>query len=493
MMVAAAAAPNPVIPGFHPDPSICRAGQDYYLACSSFEYFPGVPIFHSRDLRRWEQVGNALERPSQLMLPGSVPCSGGIFAPTLRHHDGRFFLVTTNFWGGGNLLFTAEQAAGPWSESVLIGWQPHCDPDLAWDGSGACYLTVDGIEQARIDTSTGALLEEPRSLWSGTLGHPEAPHLNEIDGIWYLMIAEGGTERGHCVSIARGDSPQGPFEGCPANPILTHRSTTAPVQNTGHGDLVRAPDGSWWLVFLGVRPMGGSPRYHVLGRETFLAPVTWEGGWPVVGEITDGPAWTEPVREDFNSPRLHHRWISVRSRPPLRLADSRLVLHRTEVDQAGEADEYAMDSRLPAFVGRRQQHPHVRVRTEIEGAGGLVVRMDGRHHYEVEIRDGLVRAQARIGGLRQLIGQQPCAAGPVVLRLEILAPGAAMLTDPVTVGPDRIRLGFERDGEFTVLAELDGRYLSTEVTGGYTGRVIGVYAAAGAASFDWFDYEVVAR
>ena len=239
----------------------------------------------------------------------------------------------------------------------------------------------------------------------------------------------------------------------------------------------------------------------MLGRETFLAPVSWEDGWPVVGEIIDGPAWTEPVREDFDSPQLHPRWISVRSWPSLTLADSCLVLHAAdEADEVGEVGEVGvdvmdvMDSRLPAFVGRRQQHPHVRVRvrTEIEGTGGLVVRMDERHHYEVEIHDGLVRAHARIGGLRQVIGQQPCPVGPVVLRLEVLPLDAAGLTDPVTLGPDRIRLGFERGDEFTVLAELDGRYLSTEVTGGFTGRVIGVYATAGTASFDWFDYEVLA-
>jgi len=478
-----AAPASPVIPGFHPDPSVCKAGEYYYLACSSFEYFPGVPIFRSRDLLHWEQVGNALERPSQLALPESVPCSGGIFAPTLRHHDGLFYLVTSNFWGGGILLFTADKAEGPWSEPVVIGWLLHYDPDLAWDSDGACYLTVAGIEQARLDTKTGALLGEPRPLWSGTLGYPEAPHLYEIDGTWYLMIAEGGTERGHCVSIARSASPEGPFEPCPANPVLTHRSTTSPVQNTGHGDLVQTLDGSWWLVFLAVRPKGSSPGYHVLGRETFAAPVTWDDGWPVVGEITGGHAWAEPVRDDFDSPQLHPRWISVRSRPPLSLAGSQLVLH--------SADEDVMDSRLPAFVGRRQQHPYVRVRTRIEGSGGLVVRMDERHHYDVEVRDGVVRAKARIGGLRQVAGQQSCPEGPVVLRMEVLPPDSAGLTDPVTVGPDRIRLGLEHGADFTVLAELDGRYLSTEVTGGFTGRVIGVYAVAGTASFDWVDYEVL--
>ena len=151
-----------------------------------------------------------------------------------------------------------------------------------------------------------------------------------------------------------------------------------------------------------------------------------------------------------------------------------------------------MDSRLPCFVGRRQQHPYVRVRTQADGAGGLAVRMDERHHYDVEIRDGMVRARARIGGLQQVIGQRACPPGPaVVLRIEILPTDIATAANPVTLDPDRIRLGFEHDGVFTVLAELDGRYLSTEVTGGYTGRVIGVYAAGGTASFDWFDYEVL--
>jgi len=175
-------AANPVIPGFYPDPSICKTGEDYYLACSSFECFPGVPIFRSRDLRHWEQVGNALDRPSQLVLPESVPSSGGIWAPTLRYHDGRFFLVTSNFWAGGSLLFTADKPEGPWSEPVKIDWPLRYDPDLAWDADGTCYFTVAGIEQARVDTDTGALLEEPRTLWSGTYANPEAPHLYDIDG-----------------------------------------------------------------------------------------------------------------------------------------------------------------------------------------------------------------------------------------------------------------------------------------------------------------------
>ena len=160
------------------------------------------------------------------------------------------------------------------------------DPDLAWDDDGNCWVHCSagggGILRYRIDDRTGDVLDGPVLAWTGTgLQFPEAPHLFSRDDWWYLLIAEGGTERGHAVSIARAPSPIGPWESCPANPILSHRSTDHPVQNTGHGDLVEAVDGSWWMVLLGTRPRGITPGYHVLGRETFLVPVDWVDGWPV--------------------------------------------------------------------------------------------------------------------------------------------------------------------------------------------------------------------
>ncbi|MFC5911674.1 family 43 glycosylhydrolase, partial [Streptacidiphilus monticola] len=187
----------------------------------------------------------------------------------------------------GNLIVTATDPAGPWSEPTYLPDVHGIDPDLAWDEDGTCWCTVAGVSQYRINPHTGETLTEASPVWSGTPGAlaPEAPHLYRIGDHWYLMIAEGGTERGHGVSIARGPSPSGPFEPCPWNPILTHRSTRKPIQNTGHADLVQAPDGSWWMVLLGVRPQGGTPGWHILGRETFLAPVTWQDGWPLVGEV----------------------------------------------------------------------------------------------------------------------------------------------------------------------------------------------------------------
>jgi len=485
---------NPVIPGFHPDPSICRVGEDYYLACSSFEYFPGVPLFHSRDLVHWTQIGNALDRPSQLRLPLDSPSSGGIYAPTLRHHDGRFWLIVTNVSSEGNLLVTATDPAGPWSDPVLLPGVPGIDPDLAWDEDGTCWCTVAGVSQVRLDPHTGETSGPPRKLWSGMPGAkaPEAPHLYRIGEYWYLLIAEGGTERCHGVSIARGRTPTGPFEPCPANPVLTHRGTDHPIQNTGHADLVQGPDGSWWMMLLGVRPGGGTPGWHVLGRETFLTPVTWVDGWPVVGEVAldfPSPPWplvpgpVEPEREDFDLGELGPQWISLRDRS---------AEHCTTKERSGRltlrARGGSLDEPDVIFVGRRQQHLTCGARTRIdpaEGRGGLAVRLDEEHHYEIETSQGEVRVLSRIGPLRSVVASRPVPAGPVVLGVRV---SGTPLRDART-GPDVLTFGIEQpDGTFTGLGTLDGRYLSTEVAGGFTGRVIGMYAAAGTVHFDWFDY-----
>ncbi|MEV6237599.1 glycoside hydrolase family 43 protein [Lentzea sp. NPDC051838] len=478
---------NPVIPGMHPDPSVCRVGEDYYLVCSSFEYFPGIPVFHSRDLVNWTQIGNALTRPSQLLLTAETPSSAGIYAPTLRHHDGRFWLIVTSVsHGGGNMIFTATDPAGPWSDPIPLPAVGGIDPDLAWDDEGNCWCTVAGVSQYRVDPTSGETFGEPRRLWSGTPGAkaPEAPHLYRIGDHWYLMIAEGGTERGHGVSIARGPSPQGPFEPCPANPILSHRSTDEPVQNTGHADLVQGPDGSWWMVFLGVRPGGGTPGWHVLGRETFLAPVSWVDGWPVVGDLVSAPASEFSDHDDFEDSDLRPCWISPRDRSEQ---------HCTTKDRAGWLTLHArgstMDDPAVVFVGRRQQHLSCTARTLIDpaaGSGGLAVRFDEEHHYEIEAGSGEVRVIARVGPLRTIVAARP-AAGPLVLSVRVEE--ARELRDARS-GPDTISFSVEEpDGTVTVLAALDGRYLSTEVAGGFTGRVIGVYAATGTVHFDWFDYQ----
>jgi xylan 1,4-beta-xylosidase len=486
---------NPVIPGFHPDPSVCRAGADYVLVTSSFTYVPGVPVFRSRNLVDWTQIGNALERPSQLDLTATRDwSSAGIYAPRIRFHDGRFWLVTTNVGTAGARTFivTSADPAGPWSDPVDLPITG-IDPDLAWDEDGRCWVHfsgLGGIGRCRIDPETGDLRSEPEATWSGTgLQFPEAPHLFQRDGRWYLLIAEGGTERGHCVSVARGPSPAGPWEPAPTNPILSHRSSDHPIQNTGHADLVEATDGSWWMVLLGVRHRGMTPGFHVLGRETFLTPVHWRDGWPVPAplspDMTDPPPGPTqpvlpPVRDDFEAATLAPCWVGLRRHPrnvsSLGARPGWLVL-------AGE--EATMDSPEPVFVGRRQQHHHCRVRARLDPASaaeaGLTVFMDATGHCEVAVREGRVVARVRIGPIGSVLADAPCPGPPLVLAIE---------TGPHARGPDTVALGFEDEhGTPHTLAQVDGRYLSTEVTTGFLGRTIGLYAVGGEAAFDWFDYE----
>ena len=486
---------NPVIPGFFPDPSVCRAGDQYFLVTSSFTYFPGVPLFRSTNLVDWVQVGSVLDRPAQLDLSATEYASHGVWAPTIRYHAERFWMITTNHAAdcSRNFFVTAEDPAEFWSDPVRVDVDG-VDPDLAWDDDGNCWVSFaadGGIMCCRIDDRTGAVLDPPEATWSGTgLQFPEAPHLIRRDDTWYLLIAEGGTDRGHTVAIARGPSPTGPWEGSPVNPILTHRSTDHPIQNTGHADLVEATDGSWWMVALGTRPRGFSPKFHVLGRETFLVPVGWADGWPVVGDLSlempaSPPGRREshpiPVRDDFDAPVLAPHWISVRA--PLAGSaslDKRpgwLTLHGNGQD---------LDACMPVFAGRRQQHHRCRARARVDPGdsteAGLAVRMDEDSHYEVFVQDDSIAVRARIGPLAGVVASVPSPSTDVVLRVE---------THDSDYGPDRIRLGYETgDGTFRVLADLDGRYLSTEVATGFIGRVIGLYAVAGSASFDWFDYEV---
>jgi beta-xylosidase len=418
-----------------------------------------------------------------LDLPDDTPASAGIYAPTLRHHDGRFYLITTDVGGKGNFLVTADRPEGRWSDPVLVDL-PGIDPDLAWDEDGTCWCAVAGVKVARIDPATGKVLEGPLPVWSGTgLQHPEAPHLYRVGDWWYLMLAEGGTAHGHSVSIARARSPRGPYEPAPANPILTHSGTDLPIQSTGHADLVTAPDGTWWMVLLGTRPRGWFPGFHVLGRETFLTPVEWVDGWPRVGPVREQhpapaawhPVQLPPVRDDFDASTLAACWISPRSG-----RDESWSL----TVRPGWLTLDAHAGRM--FLGRRQQHPDCRAAVRLDpgsGRAGLSVRVDEAHHYDVEVAGGVASVVVRIGPVRQTVAEQPVPLGPVTLAVDISTAGVG------TRGPDSLAFSVEGTEGAVEIAKLDGRYLSTQVAGGFTGRVIGMYVAEGAADFDWFDYE----
>jgi alpha-N-arabinofuranosidase len=371
--------------------------------------------------------------------------SEGIFAPTLRYHDGTFFLITTNVSGGGNFYVTARDPAGEWSDPVWLresSWG--MDPSLLFDDDGRVYYTRHGggehggVFQAELDVKRGKLLGEPRLIWEGTGGiWPEGPHLYRVKDRYYLMISEGGTGYGHMLTVARASSPWGPFEPFPGNPILTHRdSRQLPIQATGHGDLVRSPNGAWWMVLLGIRPWDG--RHHHLGRETFLAPVAWDpAGWPVVHEhqpialemkapgllaLRAGEA--PPARDDFSTESLALVWNFIRNPND---ADWSLAARSGWLRLRGP-NVSLNDVGSPAFLGRRQQHYRCHASALLEfqpqsedHQAGLVVRANEKNHHDLVISGGPAGRRARlrtcVKGESRTVAEVEVPDGPLVLTI----------------------------------------------------------------------------
>lgn len=346
---------NPIRAGFHPDPSICRVGADYYLATSSFTWFPGIPIYHSRDLVNWSLIGHALTNPEAINFDGMTD-NDGIWAPTLRYHKGTFYLITTAHGCGGNFYMTAQNPAGPWSNPIWLKDAPGIDPSLFFDTDGRCYYTGNrwdfksawpaqcAIWMQELDLEKGCLTGERKIL---TYGHAanakyaEGPHLYKIDDHYLLLIAEGGSDYHHAVTAFTARSLWGPYVPCTVNPVLTHRhlGKDYPVQSLGHADLVQTPDGHWYAVFLGKRIVEGG--LVPLGRETFLCAVDFQNNEPIfnpqIGVIKDllkrpPLPWTPVAKtdeqNDFRGSSLPLEWATMRipKRPFHQLIDGNLFL-----------------------------------------------------------------------------------------------------------------------------------------------------------------------
>ncbi len=498
---------NPIVPGFTPDPSVCRAGDDFFLVTSSFEYFPGVPLYHSLDLVHWRQIGHVLTRKSQLNIE-TARSSGGIFAPTIRFHDGRFYMVTTDTRGLGNFLVHAADPFGEWSEPVKIPLGG-IDPSLSWHGEKCVFVSseviggVRGAWATEIDPMTGAVQGEPRLLWQGTgQRYDEAPHLYEKDGWYYLLMAEGGTEWNHCVTIARRRALWGPYEGCPQNPIFTHRGTWSRLQSTGHGDLFQDARGDWWMVFLGVRHVGAT---HHLGRETCLAPVSWpEGGWPQIpsplpDEVPLPNHWQAhpweplPTRDDFDADSLPVRW-QFRRNP----VEDSWSLTRRKGFLSLRLLPASLDDPLPqSFVGVRQSDFAQTATTRLEFApnadheeAGLCVLMRESHYAALVVtrRGGkrVVLVRRKVGPYLR-IDSAPTAVsdGPIQLRI-------------VATASEYVLQVFSDTG-WQTLEKMETKLLSTELAGGFTGVVFGLFATSSGhdsdnwADFDFFELETAAN
>ena len=499
---------NPVIKGFFPDPSICKAGDDYYIVNSSFEFFPGVPVHHSTDLVNWNHIGNALSREAQLKLD-SAGISGGVWAPVIRYHEGSFYMITTNMPMGQNFYVTTEDPSGPWSDPVFIE-QKNIDPSLFFDDDGTVYYTgtnpwdkegPPGVYQAEIDIETGELLTEYRHIWTGTGGrYPEGPHLYKIGNWYYLMISEGGTETGHIVTIARSESPWGPFEECPFNPILTNRDQpySNPVQNSGHADLIQTDDGKWWMVHLAVRNVN---KHHHLGRETFLLPVDWDpDGWPIVNrdgvsrlEIHAVPPKAQTPEEKYGmydfTGKQDSEWNYIRN--PERE-------NYTWNQQEGSLNLLGSEKSLddlgsPTFIGIRQKDFNVTVTAKLSfnpsvngEEAGIAVFATPEHYYSISkiIDNGrnYLQGSMKIGKIKH-VSERIEASGEEVL-LKFIA------------DKDYYTMYFSSDGEnWEFLGRNFARLLSSETAGTFTGVYHGMFASGNGknsktpAVFDFFNYQ----
>ena len=410
---------EPILKGFHPDPSICRVGDDFYLVTSTFEFYPGVPVFHSRDLIRWELINYCLTRPDQVDLTG-VSASGGIWAPTIRCHNGRFYMTTTCVHGKqDNFIVWTDDIRSEWSCAHHVA-QDGIDPSLFFDDDGKVYFcsarSVNGknqIDACEINPDTGEMLTEPVCISYGSGGiYPEGPHIYKKDGIYYLLLAEGGTGYRHMVTVLRAPSPYGPYESCPHNPVLTHLNLQEdPIQATGHADIIEDQNGRWWLVCLGFRPLD-SRELHVLGRESFLAPMHWEDGWPVIGNhgrlapLSDfahllparpekRPIGADDFFDDFTAARLSPQYAFIRScdarRYSLEPGKGRLTL-------SGAGVHLCDAEATPVFLGVRQREfcgiCQANLTVEAGALAGITAFYNDSYHYAafVENRGGKIHA-----------------------------------------------------------------------------------------------------
>lgn len=475
---------NPVIKGFYPDPSVCKVEDTYYLVCSSFQYFPGVPIFESKDLINWKQIGHCLTRESQIQL-GKVSSSGGVFAPTIRYHNGRFYMTTTNDTTRQNFYVWTDDIYGGWSEPIEVD-QGGIDPDLYFEDGKVFFMSngkddngIGGIVQCEIDIETGDKLSPSRSIWQGTGGrYLESPHMYKINGRYYLMAAEGGTEYGHMVTYARGDSISGPFEAYANNPVLTNRNLGGyELQGVGHGDLIQDNDGNWWMLHLGFRQIGQWLTYHHLGREVFLTPVTFsEDGWFTAGHngtvltsfetdrISNHVVQQEKKTFTFENTDWNLDWCFLRHPA----AEN----YRLEIDKAqliGTGVSLDMPE-SPTFIGIRQRDFNAEISCDVQltsGEAGITLYMDEHHHYDFAVRKEetgyKVIERLNIGDIKSIESE-----------VELGNVNHASLK--IRAGHERYSFFIHANGKDILLGTAQTRYLSSEVAGGFTGVLIGLYA-----------------
>lgn len=476
---------NPIIRGFYPDPSICKAGEKYYMVCSSFQYFPGVPLFESEDLVNWKQIGHCLTRSSQIDLE-KVNSSGGVFAPTIRYNNGVFYMVTTNDTYHKNFYVTTTDIYGEWSEPIFVD-QGGIDPSLYFE-DGKTYFMSNGsdeegrgcIYQCEIDVKTGKRLTESKPIWKGSGGrYLESPHLYKIDGNYYIMAAEGGTEYGHMITYAKGNSPYGPFVSYDKNPVLTNRNLgghQSKIQGIGHGDIVINDEGKAFIFCLGFRQHDTWSPYHHLGREVFLAPIYFnEDGWFTAG--CEGIVKKEMEVELKNKQNIYDYSVDFETLSKNKL--HMVYLRKPEFSNYEWTDDCLKlrgcktdlsEALSPTFVGIRQSDFNTSLSVEVKALSsetGITVYMDENNHYDLYVS----REDEKF-----CIVFRKCLADIKHIEKAITVSSDSTIILEMNSNNYSYIFSCKVDGESIELGSGQARYLSSEVCGGFTGVVVGLFA-----------------
>jgi xylan 1,4-beta-xylosidase len=521
---------NPILTGFYPDPSIVQVGADYYLVNSTFSYFPGIPVMHSRDLKNWQQVGNVISRPSQMNFLGDR-MTRGLFAPAIAYHNGTYYVTCTLIDHKGNFVVTAKNPAGPWSDPVFLPEVRGIDPSLFFEGDKAYVIynsdppdnkplydghrsikiielnpqTLQTVGEAKIVVNGGVDLSK-KPVWI------EGPHLMKRHDWYYLYAAEGGTSVNHTEVVFRSKAPLGPFVPYEHNPILSQRELPRdrkdPITSAGHAQFVQGPDGQTYAIFLAVRPYEGN--YYNTGRETFIVPVTWKDEWPVMDPGPNGVQYSykanfSEVKQPGARPQSGNFAYTLTFEKQL---DPALLFLRT-VDSSSFSlskakgltlrlkPETCAETGNPALIGKRQQHLYCTTETELSFApkaaneqAGLVVFQDEKHFYylskSVEKGQPVLQLLKSTTDPKQpeLLAQAPLKSATASVQLRIQAQG------------DTYGFSFSENGKtWNVLKDkVDARFLSTQVAGGFIGCLFGMYATSAGqpttstASFKYLKY-----
>jgi xylan 1,4-beta-xylosidase len=510
---------NPILAGMYPDPSICRVGDNFYLVNSTFGWFPGIPIFQSKDLVNWTKIGHVLDRPGQVNLNGLGVGTDGVYAPAISYHDGTFYLLNTLVRNGGNFFVTAKNPAGPWSDPTWLHEIDGIDPSFFFDDDGKAYIIHNGpppenhslynghraLYLFEFDIKAGAVIGASKKLIvdGGTdiSKHPswiEGPHIFKRNGHYYLIAAEGGTGDNHSEVVFRSDSVWGPYVPFEGNPILTQRqldpNRADPVTTVGHADFVQLPNGDWWSVFLGSRPYENGLTN--IGRETFLLPVKWENDWPMilpgkqaVPRILDRPnlppqppravphhgpfSWhddfdSQTLSSEWNFLRAPGDWYSLSSKPGSLLIEPRPI----ELSSRG----------LPSFIGHRQQHADFTATTELIVNPGMPTSDVGIAAFQNETHYFFLGVHIENGNARQIFLEEFASSrrnGSSSKPAQIDLPEGTTKIQLKIQGKSRPYSFYYRigNGDWTAVKEdADGSILSTHAAGGFVGSYIGLFA-----------------